>query len=62
MCIKIFKIGYGWNQVDRIRETMMGEGCSTCPVTLLFKDHKKWDGGSGLVPPTRSVAGGHVLI
>ena len=46
--------------MDRARETMLGEGLTACPVTLLFKDHKGWTKDKGTVPPTRHVAGGHV--
>ena len=60
MMAKIFKIGKNWEHQDRIRETMMGESLSVCPVSLLYKDHKGWKNGSGTIPPTRSVAGGHV--
>ena len=61
MLLKIFKVGEYWeNNVDRVRETMLGEGLSVCPITLLFKDHKGWDNNKSSVPPTRHVAGGHV--
>ena len=60
MAIKRFTIGGSWNHTERVRETMLGEGLATCPVSLLFKDHKKWENGSNKVPPTRHVAGGHV--
>ena len=59
MLVKCFKIGQNWNHTDRIRETMMGEGMATCPVSLLYKDHKGWTREMGTVPPTRNVAGGH---
>ena len=48
------------SNVDRVRETMLGEGLSVCPITLLFKDHKGWTNAMESVPPTRHVAGGHV--
>ena len=54
MLVKFLKMG------SRIRETMMGEGLSTCPLSLLFKDHKGWSAESGTVPPTRPALGGHV--
>ena len=38
MLIKIFKIGAKWDHTMRIRESMMGEGQSVCPLNLLFKD------------------------
>ena len=62
MLLKIFKVGEYWdeNNVDRVRETMLGEGLSVCPITLLFKDHKGWTNAMESVPPTRHVAGGHV--
>ena len=40
MLIKCFRVGQKWDQTDRVRETMLGEGVATCPVSLLFKDHK----------------------
>ena len=60
MMIKIFKIGSNWNHQDRIRETMINDSLTVCPVSLLMKDHKKWDRKSNKPPPTRHVAGGHV--
>ena len=61
MLLKVFRVGENWpNNVDRVRETMLGEGLSVCPITLLFKDHKGWNNTQGKVPPTRQVAGGHV--
>ena len=62
MIIKIFKIGSYWKHELRIRESMMGEGQSICPLSLLFKDHKGWTSEMGTVPPTRPVAGGHLGI
>ena len=62
MIIKFFKMGAYWEHGSRIRETTMGEGLSTCPLSLLFKDHKGWSSDSGTVPPTRPVVGGHLGI
>ena len=59
MLIKIFKIGDQWGHGSRVRETMMGESLESCPVHLLYKDHKGWDQSKGGVPPTRHVAGGN---
>ena len=59
MAIKIFKIGSNWGHEARVRETMMGESLESCPVHLLYKDHKGWSQDKGGVPPTRSVAGGN---
>ena len=59
MLIKTFKIGSYWDHGHRVRETMMNENQSICPLSLLFKDHKGWvarEGGSE--PPTRPVAAG----
>ena len=53
-------LGNYWEHGSRIKETMMGEGLSTCPLSLLFKDHKGWSAESGTVPPTRPVMGGHL--
>ena len=60
MMVKCFNIGKSWSQVDRVRETVLGNGLTVCPVTLLYKDHKGWNVSKGGVPPTRHVAGGHV--
>ena len=46
--------------MDIIRETMMGEGLTVCPLTLLFKDHKGWNSDMGTIPPTRPVVGGNI--
>ena len=40
MTIKMFKVGKMWNYIDRVRETMLREGITACPVSLLFEDHK----------------------
>ena len=60
MMIKIFGIGKAWNHTSRVRETMMGESLSTCPLSLLYKDHKGWTMDQDKLPPTRPVAGGHL--
>ena len=60
MAIKMFRAGDTWNHNDRVRETMLGEGVASCPVSLLFKDHKGWVNGSTSIPPTRHVASGNV--
>ena len=62
MLVKVFKIGSAWDHGPRIRETVMGENMSICPMSLLFKDHKGWSPTLGTVPPTRPVVGGHLGI
>ena len=62
MLIKFFRMGSSWGHGPRIRETMMGENMSTCPLSLLYKDHKGWSPSSGTVPPTRPVVGGHLGV
>ena len=62
MLIKTFKIGSYWKHSLRVRESMMGEGQTVCPLSLLFKDHKGWVASMGTTPPTRPVAGGHLGI
>ena len=62
MMIKIFRIGSSWKHTTRVRESMMGEGQSVCPLSLLFKDHKGWSAAKKTPPPTRPVAGGHLGI
>ena len=59
MMIKIFRISDSWDHGMRVRETMMREALESCPVHLLYKDHKGWDKSKGGVPPTRHVAGGN---
>ena len=60
MLIKIFSIGEAWKHTSRVRETMLGESMATCPLSLLYKDHKGWTMNKGTCPPTRPVAGGHL--
>ena len=60
MLIKAFKIGNSWNHISRVRETMLGEELSMCPLSLLYEDHKGWTPDIGGCPPTRPVAGGHL--
>ena len=62
MLIKIFGIGKDWNHTSRVRETMLSESMTTCPLSLLYKDHKGWssEGSGNGIPPTRPVAGGHL--
>ena len=60
MMIKVFGIGKSWKHTDRVKETMLGEAMATCPLSLLYKDHKGWTRDSGKLPPTRPVAGGHL--
>ena len=51
MLIKTFKIGEGWDHVERMRETMINNTLAVCPLYLLYKDHKGWDVSKGSVPP-----------
>ena len=60
MLLKIFHMGEYWNHEDRIRETMLSNGMTVCPISLLYKDHKGWTNKDNSIPPTRHVAGGHV--
>ena len=60
MLIKCFKSGAYWKHGERVSETVMRNGQSLCPLTLLYKDHKRWIPGMGTTPPTRPVAGGHL--
>ena len=59
MLIKVFKLGRGWDQVERVRETMIGNSLTLCPLYLTYKDHKGWDHTRGTPPPTRPIAGGN---
>ena len=40
MLIKVFKLGAEWGHSDRVRETMINNSLSICPMYLLYKDHK----------------------
>ena len=62
MLAKIFRIGSKWGHETRIRETMMGDSLTACPVGLLYKDHKGWTVEKGGPPPSRNVVGGHVGV
>ena len=57
---KFFRLGKAWNQVGRVRETLLTKSQSVCPMYLTFKDHKGWKVESGKPPPTRPIAGGNV--
>ena len=59
MMIKFFKMGKIWNQVDRVRKTMINKSLTLCPMYLTYKDHKGWVGADGSPPPTRPIAGGN---
>ena len=58
MMIKIFHIGSHWKHSMRVRESMMGEGQSVCPLSLLFKDHKGWSVAENTPPPQDQWLGG----
>ena len=60
MMIKIFNIGRTWEHTHRIRESMLGETMATCPLSLLYKDHKGWASHMGTCPPTRPVVSGNM--
>ena len=60
MMIKIFKIGEAWEHTHRIRESMLGGSMATCPLSLLYKDHKGWASHMGTCPPTRPVVSGNM--
>ena len=59
MIIKFCKMGHLWNQVDRVRSTMINGSLSLCPMYLTYKDHKGWTGEDDSPPPTRPIAGGN---
>ena len=60
MMIKIFNIGRAWEHMHRVRESILEESMATCPLSLLYKDHKGWESHMRTCPPTRPVAGGHM--
>ena len=60
LMIKFFRLGKAWNQVGRVRETLITKSQSLCPMYLTYKDHKGWKVESGKPPPTRPIAGGNV--
>ena len=59
MLLKLFGAGADWSHQQRLRESMLNEGISVCPLWLLYKCHKGWTSSSGKLPPTRPVAGGN---
>ena len=59
MIIKFCRMGHIWNQVDRVRSTMINGSLSLCPMYLTYKDHKGWTGEDDSPPPTRPIAGGN---
>ena len=54
MMVKIFRIGENWGHGTRVRETMMGESLESCPVHLLYKDHKGWSQEKGGGPSNQA--------
>ena len=59
MLTKVFKLGQNWDQVERVRETLINGSLSVCPMYLLYKDHKGWRWEDGGIPPTRPIASGN---
>ena len=59
MLLKFFGAGADWSHQQRLRESMLNEGISVCPLWLLYKCHKGWTSSSGKLPPTRPVSGGN---
>ena len=59
MLAKTFKLGQTWDQVERVRETLINGSMAVCPMYLLYKDHKGWKWEDGGVPPTRPIASGN---
>ena len=40
MLLKVFGTGANWEHQQRLRESMLNEGISVCPLWLLYKCHK----------------------
>ena len=59
MLLKFFNCGSEWKHQQRLRESMLSDSLSVCPLWLLYKCHKGWTWKSGKPPPTRPVAGGN---
>ena len=59
MILKFFGVGMDWDHQQRLRESMLNNSISVCPLWLLYKCHKGWTMETGKVPPTRPVAGGN---
>ena len=59
MLLKIFRVGKDCKHESRWRESMLSSSLETCPLWLLFKDHKNWTSSKGGSPPTRPVMGGN---
>ena len=56
MWIKITGMGKTWNQVDRVRKSLITHAPQVPPLYLLVKDHKQVEPGA--IPPTRPVVSG----
>ena len=59
MILKVIGTGENWEHQQSLRESMINEGISVCPLWILYKCHKGWTAESGKVLPTRPVAGGN---
>ena len=58
MLLKVFRIGSDCKHEGRWRESTMSKSLESCPLWLLFKDHKNWTSSKGTLPPIRPVMGG----
>ena len=56
MWIKITGMGKTWNQVDRVRKSLITHAPQVPPMYLMVKDHKHVEPGDP--PPTRPVVSG----
>ena len=59
MLLKIFRVGKDCKHESRWRESMLSSSLESCPLWLLYKDHKNWTSSKGGAPPTRPVMGGN---
>ena len=59
MLLKVFRVGNDCKHEGRWRESMLSSSLESCPLWLLFKDHKNWTSSKGGAPPTRPVMGGN---
>ena len=58
MLLKVFRVGKECKHEGRWRESMLSSSLETCPLWLLFKDHKNWTSSKGVPPPHTPSNGG----
>ena len=59
MILKVFRVGKDCKHESRWRESMISNSMESCPLWLMYKDHKNWTSSRGTPPPTCPVMGGN---